>query len=155
MILTFEFKQIPSAPVIKTMTDHAHLISTLWPSVYSNKIWQRGIFPHAIKYSNGSSKSCSMCGMCTSLHAVSLPVTSLCACENASKESGWICKHMCNEGYLVNQGLFILCAILLMSTWPGWPAPTGFQCISRAGTTHRHKHTLMHKHKYTMAGYPS
>lgn len=25
-----------------------------------------------------------------------------CALENSSKESGWICEHMCNEGYLVN-----------------------------------------------------
>lgn len=25
-----------------------------------------------------------------------------CATEKSSKESEWICKHMCNEGYLVN-----------------------------------------------------
>lgn len=83
VILTFEFKQISSAPEIKQMlplADHSPLRSPLWPQQTSHQM----IFPRGRKYSNDSSKSCSMSGMRMS-HAASLAVTSLCLWEKAPR----------------------------------------------------------------------
>lgn len=103
IILTFQYRLISSAPVIKKilpLIDPSHWLQNfsfiLWPglSIIRDDLstWE--------KDSNGSSQSCSMSGICM-LVQLCQPSQAR-ASENDSKDSGWIWKHMCNEGYLVN-----------------------------------------------------